>query len=291
LEGLVSRPNVRHFRSALVRRFVSRSDVVEVHYLDLPSGEERCVRARRVILAAGALGTSRIALRSLDLTDRAVPVLSNAYSYIPCVNLAMLGRPAANRRHSLAQLTGVFSEGGPAADKSILSFFSYRSLLLFKLVKEMPMPPNLGLLTARLLLSSLTIVGVHHADRRAPGKTMRLRGEPGSTLEISYTVANEEQAVIDSARRKIRRALREMNCIPLGQIIPGNGSSIHYAGAFGITTDRADPLGTTAGGQLYGAPGVSIADSANWRFLPAKGLTMTLMANARRVASAVCDGL
>jgi hypothetical protein len=29
---------------------------------------------------------------------------------------------------------------------------------------------------------------------------------------------------------------------------------------------------------------VFVADASTWRFLPAKGLTLTLMANARRIA-------
>ena len=291
LEALLNESKVLYCDKALVRRFVPGAEMVEVHYTDVESGEDRVAHARRVILAAGAIGTSRIAMRSLGI-DRSVPILSNSYSYLPCINLAMLGRPAKNRRHSLAQLTGVFVDNRRPDDKVILSFFSYRSLLLFKLIKEMPMPPQLGLLTARLLLSSLTIVGVHHPDRRTHRKTMRLRdANGGSDLEISYDVEDNERRSIETGIGKIGRALREMGCVPLGKISPGNGSSIHYAGAFGITTDRADILGTAPSGQLNGAPSVYIADSANWRYLPAKGLTMSLMANARRVAAAVCDGL
>jgi len=69
------------------------------------------------------------------MLDRPVPVLSNAYTYLPCLNVAMLGRPAENRRHSLAQLCGVFSDPSRPTDKIVLSFFSYRSLLMYKLVK------------------------------------------------------------------------------------------------------------------------------------------------------------
>ena len=39
-----------------------------------------------------------------------------------------------------------------------------------------------------------------------------------------------------------------------------------------------------ADGRLWAAPRVYVGDSAGWRFLPAKGLTYTIMANARRVA-------
>jgi hypothetical protein len=203
----------------------------------------------------------------------------------------MLGRPAETRRHSLAQLSGVYTDRA-SDDKVILSLFSYRSLLMFKLIKEMPMSPRLGLLTARLLLSALTIVGVHHPDRRTPAKTMTLRGRSDADrLEISYATAPDEQSRIDASIAGISGTLREIGCLALGRIAPGNGSSIHYAGALGITGDRTDVLGTDASGRLHRAPSVYVGDSANWRFLPAKGLTLSLMANARRVAAAACKSL
>ena len=42
---------------------------------------------------------------------------------------------------------------------------------------------------------------------------------------------------------------------------------------------------TTPDGKLRNAPNVYVADGSSWRFMPAKGLTLTLMANARRVAA------
>lgn len=38
-------------------------------------------------------------------------------------------------------------------------------------------------------------------------------------------------------------------------------------------------------GRLHSTNSVSLADGASLRYLPAKGLTLTIMANGRRVAS------
>jgi hypothetical protein len=292
IEELGAYANVSYRDSVVVRRFVCDESGVDIHVTHAITGQPSVVRARRLLLAAGALGTSRIVLRSLGLMNRDFPILSNAYTYLPCVNLAMFGRPAQDRRHSLAQLCGVFAEDLGSLDASILSFFSYRSLLLFKLVKEMPMHPALGLATARLLLTSLTIVGVHHPERRTPMKTMRLTGiGDAERLEIAYSTPDDERAWLARRTSKIRSALRALGCIALGTIAPGNGSSIHYAGALTITADRNDAAGTADSGALHRAPAVYVADSANWRYLPAKGLTMSLMANARRVAAVACASL
>ena len=55
--------------------------------------------------------------------------------------------------------------------------------------------------------------------------------------------------------------------------------------------DDEGPLTCAHDGRLRPTASVYVADSAPWRFLPAKGLTFTLMANARRVADAVIASL
>jgi choline dehydrogenase-like flavoprotein len=64
---------------------------------------------------------------------------------------------------------------------------------------------------------------------------------------------------------------------------PLHGASIHYAGTLPYSAEDR-PLTTTPDGMLRNAPNVYVADGSSWRFMPAKGLTLTLMANARRVA-------
>ena len=71
------------------------------------SGAEESHEAAALVLAAGTLGTAWLVLRSLERYDTPVPLLSGAYTYVPTLNLARLGRPEPGRRHSLAQLTAM----------------------------------------------------------------------------------------------------------------------------------------------------------------------------------------
>ena len=77
----------------------------------------------------------------------------------------------------------------------------------------------------------------------------------------------------------------------MGRVNPGSAGSIHYAG----TVPSADPLipgfQTNPDGCIEGLPGVYAGDSASWTFLPAKGLSFTLAANAIRVARLAAKAL
>jgi hypothetical protein len=65
---------------------------------------------------------------------------------------------------------------------------------------------------------------------------------------------------------------------------PGYGSSIHYAGT--IPFSEKEEYGTTAfNGKLNQTKNVYIADASGFRFLSAKGITFSIMANAHIVAN------
>jgi hypothetical protein len=293
IEALRNAPGYRYAPGLLAREFREIGDGVEVFCRDLKTGAEVRFSAARLVLAAGALNTSRIALRSLRAYGRRRPLICNRYRYVPAVNLATLGRPVRDDRHSQAQLVGTLSALEHDPDQIFVGLYSYRSLLLYRLVAEMPFPPQLGLLAARILLSSLTVLGVHFSDRAASSKWLELSpgGSTGEdTLRAEYAATDAEDSQLDRGMRSIAGVMRTLRLLPLRTVDPGNGSSIHYAGPLGISKDPHE-LATAPEGNLYAAQRVYIADSACWNFLPGKGPTVTIMAHARNVVAAAARSL
>lgn len=284
VDALRRGPRYRYEPGLLALEFWQTEAGVELSCRTTGSGTHVRFSAQRLVLAAGAINTARIALRSLRAQGRRRPLICNSYRYVPALNLAMLGRPARDERHSQAQLVGTLSASPDDPDQIVIGFYSYRCLLLYRLVQEMPFPTRLGLLAARMLLSSLTVLGVHFPDHAAPGKWVELPagGAGDDVLHAEYVAPPTEVAMIDAGMRAVSRALRALRLLPLRTVDPGNGSSIHYAGPLS-TGKEYDELGTAPQGNLHAAPHVYIADSASWNFLPAKGPTLTIMAHARNV--------
>ncbi len=281
---LRTNPNFRYIGGAFVTRFDERDDAVAVTYTSLEGGPIAKISAKKLLLAAGAINSARIALRSTGNFDVAQPLLANQMHYMPCINLRMLGRPADDRRHSMGQLLAVYTPRHRAPDHVILGTISYRSLLHFRIVRQMPVPTALGVLLSRALMTSLTMVGVHHPEVPSPEKWLGLsRTGSGDELVAGYRVSPDEKRLIAADMRGVVRCLWKLRCIPMSIFSTNPGSSIHYAG-----TVPADPAhrGLTSGpnGKLSGSRHVFFADSSPWTYLPAKGLTFTLMANGRRVA-------
>ena len=289
VESLEREARFQLVRGRLVIRFESDADGVAVHCLDVASGAPVVHRARRLLLCAGALNSARIALHSLDAWDARAPLLCNPYVYLPCVQLRMLGRTAREERHSLSQLIGIFSPPDDPEDSVSVQLYSYRSLLLFKLVKEMPLPAWAGVQVARLLMNSLVISGLHHSDAPGPTKTLRLLPRPDAPLpelRFDYAATEAETARRRRRERALARLLLGLGVVPYGRIAPDAASSIHYAGTLPLG-DGGALFESAPDGRLRAAPRVYVGDSAGFRFLPAKGLTFTIMANAVRVAEHV----
>jgi len=293
IESLERNPGFRLVRNRLVFRFESRENEVAIHCLDTANGETVVHKARRLLLCAGALNSARIALYSLDAWEERAPLLCNPYVYLPCVQPRMLGRAARDDRHSLSQLVAIFSPPDAPEDPLSCQLYGYRSLLLFKLVKEMPLPPWAGLQVARLLMNAMVIAGLHHSDTPGPKKTLGI--VPGSdgplpVLDLEYQAGEEESTRQRSRERALARILVALGVVPYGRISPGAGSSIHYAGTLPIGEGTAR-FETRADGRLHAARRVYVGDSAGFRYLPAKGLTLSIMANALRVAEHVLRDL
>ena len=167
----------------------------------------------------------------------------------------------------------------------LTQIYSYRSLLLFRLLKDIPLPPRYGLLFLRLLATAFTCVNIHFPDRPSSDRWIQLEArEGGDVLRASASYSAAETAWIQRHESRMLRFLAGLRCIPIGVNKPLHGASIHYAGTLPYSAEER-PYTTAPDGMLHGAPNVYVADGASWRFMPAKGLTLTLMANARRVAA------
>ena len=82
--------------------------------------------------------------------------------------------------------------------------------------------------------------------------------------------------------------MRSLGCYALSKIDPGHGSSIHYAGTLPFS-EKEGMFTLAKDGRLHGSKSVYVADGSGFRFLPAKGLTLSLMANAHAVAKGLLN--
>ena len=293
LPELQNYPAFSYRSSCLVEGFSEHGDRVRVYVKSLDTGSREVLEARRLVLAAGALGTGKIVLRSLEQYDVPVPITCNPHVYVPCLHYRNLGAAPADRCHSLAQLTAIYDSSGDCEHLVQAQLYSCRSLLLFRLLKESPLPYRESLRVMSALYNSMVVMVIQFEDYQASGNHCILRkGKEGGpdSLEISYEASDESVRQVRSGIGAFRRLVKQLGCLPLRTVQPAHGSSVHYASLLPFSAEQR-PLATAPSGRLWGTRGVYVADGAAFAYLPAKGLTLTLMANANRVGQNVCNDL
>lgn len=286
-EKLKGSPGFRAVQGQLVLSFSETDDGVAVQTMNVHSGEKRVFHGRRILLCPGVLGTARIVMRSFPQAEK-LPLLCNPYSYVPMLDWRQLGRAMPIRRSGMGQLTMFHDPDGLNADVSMAAMFTYRSLMLFRLVKESPLNFSDGRALMQYLLSGLTIAGIHHPEGGGEHRHLQMVADAdsptGDALRADYCLSVQEWDNLRERERLFYRAFRKLGLLPLKRVDPGMGSSIHYAGVLPVSRQERE-LHTSAEGRLHGTRNVWVGDASSFRYLPAKGISFTIMANAHRVAA------
>lgn len=276
-----------------VLRFEAQDGNVEaVIAQDLRSGGTIREPVDRLALAAGALGTTEIVLRSQQGTGREGVrlggLMDNRQILMPFLNLRRVGRayePQSYQYHLLGM--------GLAADDPRhyvhCQLTTLGTAMMHPVVQKLPFGMKVGGRVAALMHGALGLVNINFHDTRRDGNRVWVEGEaPQAPLKIEYAAPDDEPARTGAAVAALKKALRTLGCIvPPGMLhTRPMGASVHYAGT--LPMGREDRAFTThPDGRLRPYNNLWIADGASFPFLPAKNLTFTLMANATRIAASL----
>ncbi len=288
LSRILKEPSFYHLpgRQAI---FFKEADCVSLHCKNVRNNNSEVFKTKCLLLAAGAIGSGRIALRSFSEFKTKIPILCNPNLWVAALHWPLLGRPVQDARYSLAQLTSLLRVKEDPQDYVLAQFYSYRSLLLSRLLLNIPLPPSFGLLFTRLILNSFTCVNLHFSDHPSPLRWLQLK-EGGETLLAHSEFSVQEKKTLRTREHQMLNKLFRLSCFPFGVSRPAHGASIHYAGTLPYSRELK-PLTCDPSGKLHGTSRVYVGDGSTWNYLPAKGLTFTLMANARRIASHIAKEL
>lgn len=287
LEKLKRNSNFELYKKSLVLKFSETNEGVRIDLIDRESNQREQLTAKKLILCAGAMGSARIVLRSTEKSEDRLPIITNAYSIAPCLNWRRIGKPLGRRRSSLGQLEIFLENKNAPTESRMVSLYTYRSLLLFKIIREFPLNMATGLKLMKFLQSSLVLATINHPDTSNHNKYLELVPDSlsatGDRLKVTYKYSDPEFIEINIQTKRILKTLRQLGCIPLKNQFMQPGSTVHYAGCLPYSA-REKKFHLAPNGRLYGYQNVYVADGSGFTYLPANGLTFSLMANAHRIA-------
>lgn len=234
--------------------------------------------ARRVLLAAGTLASTRLALQAIDFRDplslQSCPIAAFLL-WIP----RFLGRPH-KPTFGLSQLSFSLelSDGTPLFG----SLFSTTGIPVTEFVRHLPLSKRFGLDFLEPLLRS-AVVGNLFFPGNLTEATVRLDADDHLLVRGQYS--EKAYRLIDEARRTLTTIFRKLGAVllPGGFKVGAPGADVHYVGTLPMHAHPA-PGRTSPFGELWSTHGIFLVDGSSISVLPAKPHTLTIMANADRIA-------
>jgi choline dehydrogenase-like flavoprotein len=281
LDELIAEGALEYRSGVLATQYAEVDGQVVVRAKELSTDELIEFRGRKLILAAGAINTARIVLRSHDDFSTRLPLLDNPISFIPFVNPARVGSALPVHAFSGGELLSVY-RGDAYPSPVQASFYSLGAPLRTDLLLEFPLPLRSSLVACKYLLPALAMLQVFYPDKGCASNFLQLNSD--GSLGLSYT-----SQPVGAVEKVFIRALRRLGFLSSQWLCkyPEPGSSIHYAGCLPMQESPNAWYCTDRYGKLFQGRNVYIADAANFSKLPSKNHTFTIMANAMRIADHV----
>jgi hypothetical protein len=269
--------NFREHSGFIVENLDKKEGYWQVKGRDIIDNSYKVYKAKKVVMAAGTLATTRIVLQTLKYTST-VPL----YSSPSAAFLLWLPRFLALKRQSgfgLGQLSYALN-----IDDSITAFgstFATTGIPLSEFARYVPFKRPYGIELLRTLLSSCVTGNLF-----LPGNLTNAQAQLTSknSLEISGKYSDKVKPLMNQAQKKLRKTYARLGAILLPKtfMIGQPGGDIHYVGT--LPMKHLPSVGETSSlGEVKGLDGIYVVDGACLPFLTEKSHTLTIMANADRI--------
>lgn len=268
-----------------VDSFKEENGIVTVQGRDTETDEILEFKCKKLIVAAGAIGTGRMVLNSFKDTDTRLPVMENPLSIIPLVDLRSLGHKYDKYGYEGGVVNLLYD--GPLWEEKVLgALSSFISPLRGDALAYFPFSMKGGMALTKYMLPSLSMMLMFYPSKPYEENYMQLK-ENGD-LKINYDKIEKMGKVENHVIMNFIRMGFFSAPFLVQYLKPGN--SIHYAGTVPMCVENrkyhVDKMC-----RLNKAKNVFLADGSVFPVLPAKNLSYTLMANAMRVAKCVSEEL
>ena len=286
LEKLLQFPNFNYRDSA----FVSYLRRLKTDY-EIGVGPDRhCVtgkiQAKHVVLASGTIGSARLVMDALGLYDKNRELLSSTMAFFAFVMPRWrIGSLVDEDVVGTSQLSFCVAEPKSHERYSSGYIFHADTNLISDFLPYMPFTYPLSRHIARRL-QPILLLGTCYLGGSYSRNTMRVR--PSGDVEIRGGCTSAAAPATNTTITQLGGALMHYGAYLLpGSISMGDvGVDAHYAGTVPMrTAPRAGEANSN--GEVQGLPGVYVVDGSALTALPAKVHTLTIMANADRIANII----
>jgi hypothetical protein len=257
---------------------------------ELATGRTHRFEADRIYVACGAIGTTRLMADSLGLLDAELSMLESQQFVLPMLSLRATPDPRAEPDFTLNQFNMIVGLDGSSVDISQLHFYTFNSAFINAL--PAPLRGHFVEQAQVPLLRRLTVALGYLPSWRSPRLIVRVRpasnGASVPDLHVSRDTAHPgRNRGLRTVLTKLGRSSRLLDLYPVLPLLrlAAGGKSYHWGGSFPHSSDRSAVSGSDRLGRVGSWQRIHLVDASVFPSVPAMTFTLTIMANAHRIAS------
>jgi choline dehydrogenase-like flavoprotein len=289
LEALVRAGRVDYRGGVYVDRLSEAGGVVKIDFHQRRRPAERGeLSASRVFVACGSISSTRLVLESLGRARFSHRLRDSQYFVVPLLTARAAPVSVQTQGNTLAQVF-VELEDERVSDRTVhLQVYGYNDVLLSAVAGRLPVSASrLERLLRPVLGRMVVIQGFLHSED-SPGLTVE--GD-GNGLRIVGDDVGPAAARVKRLVRRLTANARLLGMVPLPGLLqvgrPGKGN--HLGGSLPMRREPGE-LETDTLGRPRGWERVHVVDAAVFPSFPATTVTLSVMANAHRIATAAVGG-
>ncbi len=284
LDQLMGHKKFNYKNNVLVEKLIETNGEVKILAKSLFDSGKLEFNGSLVFLAAGILSSTRILLQSMEAFHHPLVIKHSEHFQFPLLRYKKTRNVAAEDLHTLTQLSILILDKSVSKNTVHMQVYAYNDLYI-KAINQLigPLAPVLKRPVEEIIGRLLFIKGYLHSDISSrilvslePGKDGRLLLEGRSN--------NESKKAVNKIVAKLFRNRKYFRAVPVLAKISEPGKGNHSGGSFPMKKKPSE-FETDELGRPYGFKRVHVVDSSVFPTVPATTITLTIMANAHRIAS------
>lgn len=278
VDRFVAKGRVRLISRILVTGFDQEVDgPPSIRGVDLKTRRSVRIAGDRIFVGAGGLGSTRIALNSLNTPPRRVPLQESLQFVIPFLSRRTTGDPRGQPDFTLNQFNILLKFDDEGYTTSQVHCYPYNPAVAAALPGWLPssliravlgrVTPGFGYLPS-WCSPSMSVDLVARREGALPDVSIRAASDPHPTM-------------VREVLRRLSSVASKLDLFPIVPMvrISGPGKSYHFGSTF------PHGAGSDLLGRIEGFRNVHLIDGSVLPSVPSTTFTLTVMANAHRIAS------
>jgi len=259
------------------------------------SGRVETFHADKVFVACGALGTTRLVAQSLGMWSRRIHMSESAQFLMPLLSIRGMKKLTQDDSFTLNQFNIVLPFDEAGHDLVQIHGYPYNEAMDDALPSLLKNPALKAVGSA--LLKRLTVGLGYLPSWWSPGFDVTLE-RPASEGDLAPMTLTPSSSVGADSRRRLRAVVKRLvKAAPYLGVMPvlpqvalsAPTKSYHFGGSFPHSRSPKEGLESDVLGRVHPWRDIHLVDASVFPTVPATTFTLSIMANAHRIARSVME--